>query len=264
MLAGAICTAGPAAEAQPTTSAPPPQQLPPPAAGSAGDPAPAMIPFSWRQLRAAGGCLGDRELLLETGAMGAVALLVSPQDDAWTEWMVEEQPLGENAEDIGYQIGHRRTQMILVGTLTLGGLVSGSVRVRDTGLLLAQAHLVSAGLTQVLKEATDRERPDGGDNASFPSGHAVSAWVMAEVLQRRHGWWIGVPAFAAAIYTGASRVQGNRHHPSDVIAGFALGHWISAAVCRSVEPAAEQGVGLRWLPPALGPSGELALVQARF
>lgn len=266
-LAGAICTAAPTSSAVPPGAMAPSSEVPasgsaPPAA--ADTPVAGSFPFAWRQLRAAGSELGRRDLLLQTGALAATAGLVSLRDDAWTSWMVEERPFGPDAYDIGYEIGHRRTQALLVALLAAGGAVAGRDEVRDTGLLMAQAHLAGAGLAQLLKGATDRRRPDGGDRVSLPSGHAVSAWTMAEVLQRRHGWWIGGPAFAAAIYTGASRVQGNRHHPSDVLAGFALAHWISAAVCRSVEPRAERAAGARWLPPSPGPGGMLVLVEARF
>ena len=43
------------------------------------------------------------------------------------------------------------------------------------------------------------------------------------VLQEHYGWKLGVPAFAAAAYTAASRVTANQHWLSDVVFGAALG-----------------------------------------
>ncbi len=43
------------------------------------------------------------------------------------------------------------------------------------------------------------------------------------VLQEHFGWKVGLPAFAAAAYTGTSRVADNQHWASDVVFGAALG-----------------------------------------
>lgn len=76
--------------------------------------------------------------------------------------------------------------------------------------------------TQVLKETVGRERPSGGDTRSFPSGHTSSAFSGASFLQRRYGWDIGLPAYLGATYVGWSRVYGEKHYVSDVLAGAAL------------------------------------------
>ena len=43
------------------------------------------------------------------------------------------------------------------------------------------------------------------------------------VLQEHYGWKLGVPAFAIASYTAASRITDNQHWTSDVVFGAALG-----------------------------------------
>ena len=85
-----------------------------------------------------------------------------------------------------------------------------------------QAQLVAHALTYSIKFSVGRSRPDGG-GFSFPSGHTTSAFASATVLQRHFGWKVGVPAYAAAGYVAASRVQGKRHYLSDVMFGAALG-----------------------------------------
>jgi membrane-associated phospholipid phosphatase len=78
------------------------------------------------------------------------------------------------------------------------------------------------GATYALKLTIDKERPDGGD-MSFPSGHTSAAFSGASFLQRRYGWAYGLPAYAAASFVGWSRVDADRHHWEDVIAGAAIG-----------------------------------------
>ena len=41
--------------------------------------------------------------------------------------------------------------------------------------------------------------------------------------QRHFGWKVGIPAYGAASYVAASRLQTNRHYLSDVAFGAALG-----------------------------------------
>ena len=102
------------------------------------------------------------------------------------------------------------------------GKVSGRPAVASVGSDLVRAQIVNTVLTQGIKIAVGRTRPDG-TRFSFPSGHASSSFATAAVLQRRLGWKVGAPAFAMATYVAASRLQENKHYPSDVVFGAALG-----------------------------------------
>lgn len=86
--------------------------------------------------------------------------------------------------------------------------------------------LWSVGTTAVVTHATKRlvgkERPDGSDNLSFPSGHTSAAFSGAAFLAKRYGWDIGVPAYLAASFVGYSRVQADKHDWWDVAAGAGL------------------------------------------
>jgi membrane-associated phospholipid phosphatase len=87
---------------------------------------------------------------------------------------------------------------------------------------LLEAQLLSGAVTQGLKYATRRTRPDGG-RRGFPSGHASASFATADVVAERFGWWAGVPAYAAAAYVSASRIADRRHYLSDVMFGAAVG-----------------------------------------
>lgn len=242
----------------PTTEAPAePDELPSP-----------PFPFTPRHLGRAGGHLGDHDLLLGLGVGSLAALAVSAADQEISDWFVEHEPLGPDAKDIGYWIGHRKTVGIATVVLTGSGLALGDTHLRDTGLLFIESHLVVAGVTQLVKEITGRTRPDGSNDRSLPSGHASSAMTSARVLQMRYGWWVGAPAYALAAYTGLSRVQGNKHYLSDVVFGWTLAWYLSSAIVRAAEPRpGERGheeKTVLWMPPPeIGDSG-LALLRVRF
>ncbi len=84
---------------------------------------------------------------------------------------------------------------------------------------IGAATLVTTGL----KETISKERPDGSDNRSFPSGHTSSSFAAAATLHNRYGWKTGLPAFALASFVGASRIEAEKHDVVDVLAGAALG-----------------------------------------
>jgi membrane-associated phospholipid phosphatase len=108
--------------------------------------------------------------------------------------------------------------------LPVGAAVGALVAKDHRGLAqLAESYASAMAVVYVLKPLVDRTRPYGG-HGSFPSGHATSAFVGAGFLQRRYGWWpLGIPAYAVACYVAYSRVETERHHTSDVVAGAAIG-----------------------------------------
>jgi membrane-associated phospholipid phosphatase len=87
---------------------------------------------------------------------------------------------------------------------------------------LVRAQLMGEALAFGLKQTFRRSRPEG-TGFSFPSGHTTVSFASATVLQHHFGWKVGIPAYAAATYVAASRVQMKRHYFSDVAFGAALG-----------------------------------------
>ena len=133
----------------------------------------------------------------------------------------------------------------------LAGRATGNERVASVGAQLFRAQVVSQSVTQGIKFAARRTRPDG-TTLSFPSGHTSSAFATATVLQGNFGWKVGIPAYAMAAWIGASRMQMQRHYLSDVIAGATIGILAGRSVTFgmggknfAVSPiAAEGGVGV--------------------
>jgi membrane-associated phospholipid phosphatase len=81
-------------------------------------------------------------------------------------------------------------------------------------------------ITTSLKYSVARERPDGSNKVSFPSGHTATAFCFATVLHKEFGKkhkWISVAGYTAATATGALRMMNNRHWFSDVCTGAGIG-----------------------------------------
>ena len=87
----------------------------------------------------------------------------------------------------------------------------------------SKAFVSSFAVTLGLKYSIDKERPDGSDNHSFPSGHSTGAFQSAHFISKRYGWSYGLPAYLGAAFVGYSRVHAKKHYNSDVLAGAAIG-----------------------------------------
>jgi len=94
----------------------------------------------------------------------------------------------------------------------------------------------SNGTTSVTKALITRTRPDGDGTDSFPSGHSTSAFASAtlasfnlEGTPMPGGLRIGLDAGITTLAAGTAwaRVEGGRHFPSDVLAGAAIGSFVS-------------------------------------
>ena len=121
---------------------------------------------------------------------------------------------------------------VLVGGLFTAGRFAHGQRFRDTSYDLLDAMVVNFGYTQLLKVTVRRERPDGSNNASFPSGHASNAFALAAVAERHYGCKAGVPAYVVAAAIGYSRIVRDKHYLSDVVAGATLGYIVGRTVVR--------------------------------
>jgi membrane-associated phospholipid phosphatase len=101
--------------------------------------------------------------------------------------------------------------------------VGNNQRAANVGRDIVRAQLLSQLMVQGLKFTVQRERPDGSNSQSFPSGHSSSAFATATVLHRHYGWKIGVPAYALGSYVALARMSWNRHHATDVVMGAGFG-----------------------------------------
>jgi membrane-associated phospholipid phosphatase len=201
--------------------------------------------------------LASRDSILILGAAGAASLAVKPEDPTITLRASRSQPL-DTALDGGAFIGDGATQLGAAAAIYGLGRVFHRPDAATLGADLLQAQLVSGLLTQSIKYAVNRTRPDGGHH-SFPSGHASATFATATVLERHFGWRIGAPVYAVAGYVATSRLSENQHFASDVIFGAGIGIVSGRAMtigkgktALTVTPLPVHGGGAVWI--TVGPS----------
>jgi membrane-associated phospholipid phosphatase len=150
---------------------------------------------------------------------GLVTGALAPLDDQLADDLAAPTPY---ALKPGQTYGNASLQFPIAIAWWVAGHAAGSSRHADAGRDLLRAQISATSWTYAIKYSVNRTRPNG-DPRSFPSGHASATFATAMVLERHYGWKLGVPAFAAAAYTGAERVTNNKHWLSDVAFGAVVG-----------------------------------------
>ena len=99
-----------------------------------------------------------------------------------------------------------------------------------------QAAGLSVGAASALKDLTGRDRPDESGDESFPSGHAayvatITSLSRAHVARSNLGQntqtALNVGFYALSATSAWARVEAGKHHPTDVLAGIALGNFMA-------------------------------------
>lgn len=127
--------------------------------------------------------------------------------------------------------------------LILAGAGFGNTNVRDAGRDAIESQIMASGvITPALKFAFGRARPFqelgthhffGFTTAyqSFPSGHATNAFATATAISQHFDNWI-VPTISYTLATAIafSRINDQKHFPSDVLAGALIGRAVAKGV----------------------------------
>jgi membrane-associated phospholipid phosphatase len=159
---------------------------------------------------------------LIAGVGGAASLAVHPQDDEIAESIFDPSGARHDFFRAGATIGDGVEQSAFALGTYVVGRVSHHTGVAIAGADLIDAQIVNGVLTQGLKAATHRTRPNGGAHA-FPSGHTSATFATAEVIREHYGWKWGALLYAVGGYVSVSRMVDNEHWASDVIFGTAIG-----------------------------------------
>ncbi len=172
-------------------------------------------------------------------------------DHTVDDYFQNHQPL-KNQANTGDKIGQGYVPFGLGVALFATGQIIDNKQLADTGAVSVEALAVTGVTTEALKYLTHRERPNHGDNMSFPSGHASMTAAFAASVSEMYDWnlFIAVPLFAYSAFVGASRIQANEHHFSDVVAGWTLGTVVGMSFGRSRKEknSAERGSSLSIAP----------------
>jgi len=186
---------------------------------------------------------------------------------------VREQLEGEDIGGLrafGDKLGDVEVVVPLTAGMLVIGRLAGNQRFRDMSYDFAQAQIAVGALGGLLKAAVGRERPNGSNNHSFPSGHSYSWFTNASVVERHYGIWAALPVYGVWAIVGVSRIEGNAHYFSDVVGGAALGYLIARTTRRVNDaPLAETGPArqstlriMPWVPA--GDRGAGVLVRLEF
>ncbi len=166
--------------------------------------------------------LPSTENLFWAGIGGGLAGAVHPADDNVNHWAINSSA-AKTFFKPGAVLGQLPTLLAAGTTVYIVGRAKDEPRVSHVGMDLLQSLAMSEALVQVVKFSTGRERPDGSNNHSFPSGHAADTFAFATALERHLNWKYFVPAYIFSSYVAMSRLPANRHWLSDVVFGSAVG-----------------------------------------
>jgi hypothetical protein len=171
--------------------------------------------------------------------LAAGLLQIDNADHDLSRWASDETPVFGSRQSADTVSTDLKRASIGLYVLTALAAPSGDEhwlenKAKGLGIGLA-AELTTAYITEGLRTATGRQRPNGIRHSSFPSGHtstaAVSATLAADnidTLQIPASGRIALKGLGAglAVGTAYARVEAKEHFPSDVLVGAALGHFI--------------------------------------
>lgn len=166
-------------------------------------------------------------------------------DERASDWAVKHNPVfgseDEARDASSYLRAALRVEAVVTALATPGGDIPEQWMVskaKGLGVELAAIGATSS-VTDWIKDADDRTRPDDSSDKSFPSGHASGAFSYM-VLANRNIDSIDMPEalkpplkitnYLLASGVAWARVEGRRHYPSDVLAAAALGHFLTAFI----------------------------------
>jgi hypothetical protein len=176
---------------------------------------------------------------------GALVFAVDDFDERTSDWAVKHAPIFGSPLDARDASDDLKAALEVEAVITAIATPSGEtfkewIFSKGKG---AGVELLAAGATDNvtgwLKSGTDRTRPDETSDRSFPSAHASEAFSFATLANRNldsirmpSGLRPAIKAGNLVLASGVAwaRVEAQRHYPSDVLAGAALGHFLTAFI----------------------------------
>jgi len=174
-------------------------------------------------------------------AAGALVIAVGDYDDEISDWARRHHPVygsAKTARDVSDILWATSGGSYLLGWYARPVTESYTEEKKTRDLVVqGGAILATLGTTEGLKKVTGRDRPNGEDDKSFPSGHssgsaALSTSAMYQIRKNEkipEGWrTAGSVAFIALPYaTGWARIEADKHWPTDILFGIALGNFFA-------------------------------------
>ena len=200
----------------------------------------AIYPVDLKKIpRAALSALVDPQTFVP--AAGALVFGLSKWDKKVSHWATEHTPIFGSTQNALFLEIPLYTETFITALATPSGDDSKDwVYSKLKGIAVeGAAELVTVGATSLLKDTTGRTRPNGSSNKSFPSGEASAAFSSVALSNRnldsiKLPQEVKIPLKVVNILLGTgvawARVEAGAHFPSDVLAGAAIGNFLSATV----------------------------------
>ena len=165
----------------------------------------------------------------------ALTIVVYQFEDPESAASTLDQGVLDGLSDFGNIWGDVRVQAPLALGFWGIGSWAGSNEIAGLGFDMSRGLLLSYASVSLLKVIFNRTRPNGEDY-SFPSGHAASAFTTAGVVSQRYGGWATGVAVGLGVFTAMGRMEDLKHYASDVVAGATIGWIIGRTVARDDPP----------------------------
>jgi hypothetical protein len=208
---------------------------------------------------------------------GAVVFGIDDFDERASDWAVKHTPIFGSPTDARDASDDLKAALEIEAVATAIATPSGDTfdewvvsKARGAGVELLAAGATD-NITSWLKDGTNRTRPDKTSDRSFPSAHASEAFSFATLANRNLDSIRIGPALRPAVKAGNivvasgvawARVEAQRHYPSDVLAGAALAHFLTAFIHDAfLNLSEDDDVGFAVLPVE---GGAAAMLSFRF
>ncbi|MBN1506333.1 MAG: phosphatase PAP2 family protein [Sedimentisphaerales bacterium] len=176
---------------------------------------------------------------------GALVFQIDGLDRRVSDWAREHTPIFGSEAGAQDASDYLRNALLLESVLAPLATPSGDtpgqwLPAKAKGYAVELAGMgVTGGVTELLKDAAARERPNGANDSSFPSGHTSAAFSGVTLANRNFKSIDGlepvrgvldVANTVLAAGVGWARVEAGKHYPSDVLVGAALGYFLTAFI----------------------------------
>jgi len=175
--------------------------------------------------------------------LGAGLLQIDNADRRISDWARESTPVFGSADAAARWSDDLRaaSSAAYLGTMlaTPSGDSAGTwLENKAKGYLVGMASWTATSVaTSTLKTTVGRERPDGSDTESFPSGHVSRSAVFTRLASRNLEFLdlgpgthlaLDISLDALTFGTAWARIEAGAHFPSDVLFSMALGNFFAA------------------------------------
>ena len=176
---------------------------------------------------------------------GAMVLQIDDMDKRISDWASDHNPVFGSQDNAGKWTGYLGNTSEVIYYTTVIATPSGDdpskwVIAKLKGLAVGlAAREITLQSTHLIKKASGRTRPDESNNLSFPSSAASGGSVFNTLARRNldsislspnNRMFADIGIVSIAVGTGWARVEAKKHYPSDVLVGYALGHFLSAFI----------------------------------